>query len=100
MSLTRVADRPHFVYRVYGARGRLLYIGCTSNLALRKRDHRLWSGEWFSKAKRWDIDGPHDYRTARALELAAIHAERPRYNRTGRVANYNPHLARRRSVTA
>lgn len=85
-------QRPHYVYRVYGRRGRLLYVGCTSNLDLRKRDHRSWSG-WWPLAHRWAVEGPYSYQAARILELAAIHLEVPQFNRTGRRPNYNPRRA-------
>jgi hypothetical protein len=83
----------HIVYRVYGARRRLLYIGCTRNLRQRKVDHRSYA-LWWHLAKTWTFDGPHDYQTARRIEIEAIHAERPKFNLTGRVPNYSPRRSR------
>jgi excinuclease UvrABC nuclease subunit len=82
-----ILSRPHYVYRVFGRGKRPLYIGSSSNLDRRRYDHSR-TAPWFDKAVRWEITGPHDYRTARDLEIAAIHAERPRFNLTGRVVNY------------
>lgn len=87
-----VQARDHFVYHVFGAKGRLLYIGCTSNLEQRQHDHRLYA-QWWRPSVRWVLDGPHDYATARRLELDAIHAEDPPYNRTGRLRNYGVRCA-------
>lgn len=80
---TRHAD--HFVYRCYDAAGRLLYIGCTSNVARRMSDHRSSP----NKASRWlrvsmasfTVEGPFPSRTAGlAAEASAIQAEQPLFN--------------------
>lgn len=76
----------HYVYRVYDADERLIYIGCTENLAGRLRAHRMNSW-WSSQAARVVAKVYRDKRCGRAAELAAIKSENPRWNIKGRYSN-------------
>lgn len=68
------------IYRVYDARGRLLYVGISSNPMARWRAHattKSWWGEVAKTKVRW-----HRTRTsAEAAEVKAIKEEFPRFNR-------------------
>ena len=77
--ITDPSRREHFVYRLYGKRGRLLYIGCSMNLERRLREHRRSFGERL--APRVKATGPYNYETARRIERAAIEAAQPPFNR-------------------
>lgn len=76
----------HYLYRVYDADGRLLYIGCTMDVWGRMAVHR---SSWHNPASayitlygdRVEIEGPFAGLIAgRAAEKAAIEAEAPYLN--------------------
>lgn len=73
------------VYRCYGRRSALLYIGVTGDLHRRFRAHTART-PWWHEVRRWTVDGPHPQRDALRIERDAIAAERPRYNVAGAVA--------------
>ena len=73
-------NRMHFVYRTFDIHGRLLYVGCTSDLSERRRAHRRLS-DWWEFAVRFRVSGPYPKRVALDLERAAIRAEWPAFNR-------------------
>lgn len=83
---------PHYIYRCYDADGLLLYIGCTSHVANRMRQHR--KDEW-AKASRWlqvsmaryevDADVHPGKKYAHLVEACAIRDEAPLFNRQGQV---------------
>jgi len=62
----------HFVYRLYGRQGRLLYIGCSMNLELRLKEHRRWLG---SKIARVEVEGPFNYQDGRRYERELIETD-------------------------
>jgi hypothetical protein len=66
------------LYRFYDAEGFLLYIGITSNLTRRNKEHAgdYWSHEVSSTTVAWFADEA----SAAEAETAAIRAEAPRYN--------------------
>lgn len=77
---------PHYLYRCFDEDGRLLYIGCTSNVEKRMSVHRSNRRQ---KASRWlrvcmdryEVDGPFlSLEAARGAERDAIAAERPLFN--------------------
>lgn len=72
------AVRDHFVYTAYDCAGRVLYVGCTKDLAGRKKAHRSGS-DWFPHAARFHIRGPFDRRTGREIERERLTIERPLY---------------------
>ncbi|RRQ26272.1 GIY-YIG nuclease family protein [Rhodococcus sp. Eu-32] len=86
--------RNHFVYRAFDAEGRLLYIGCTQNLKARWQQHRFANLHWVVQTHRLKTVGPLCYRTARAVEKAAIASESPRY---GWTPERGQRLARKRA---
>lgn len=77
------ADLPHIVYRAFDADGRLLYIGCTSNLHLRMRSHSSQSG-WFSAMARLEIEEHVNRLRAEQAERRAIATEEPLFNKIHR----------------
>lgn len=68
----------HYVYRILGKRGRLLYIGCSMNL--RQRLHRYQNLTWGHLIGSVEIEGPYNYADGRAAEKAAIQANQPAFN--------------------
>jgi predicted GIY-YIG superfamily endonuclease len=83
MAVDRSDDvRNHFVYRAFDAEGHLLYVGCTQNLKARWQQHRFNNRHWVVQTERMKVQGPYPYRTARAIEKAAIESEGPRYGWT------------------
>ncbi len=84
--------KPFYLYRAYNSRGRLLYIGITTCLERRSREH----GEWWRKSvKRVDsrLIGPRA--VAQAAEVVAIRNEDPVRNqlRAGCWSTVNSTLA-------
>lgn len=70
-----LTDVPHFVYRVFDATGRLLYVGCAVDVERRMEQH---SGQWW----RWYVaevtwTGYPTRAAGRTAEAEAIVAERP-----------------------
>jgi predicted GIY-YIG superfamily endonuclease len=73
----------HLVYRHFDSSGNLLYIGMSSSIATRQRDHKHKS-LWFSQIAEWTLEEFDTRDAAMAAEKAAIEAERPLHNRTWR----------------
>lgn len=71
---------PHFVYRLYDADDRLLYIGCTRRFTGRLHDHmreKLWAAD----IDHWTISDPYPNQfDARIAEGEAIRTEHPIHN--------------------
>lgn len=75
----------HYVYRVYDADGRLIYVGSTRNLTQRLRMHAYgYTAWWNSQAVKTVAKVYKTEREARDAESAAIRSERPRWNITGK----------------
>jgi excinuclease UvrABC nuclease subunit len=91
----------HYVYRLLGKKGRLLYIGCSMNLKGRLAEHRR-NGLFGHLIGRVETEGPYDYFTARGVEREAILRLRPPYNTEwcARDADNRPIRSRAREVTA
>lgn len=68
------------VYYLYGADGSLLYIGSTNNLT-RRCDHHRHNTPWWSEVTQVINTPCASLDAARAVEVAAIHDEAPRYNK-------------------
>lgn len=66
------------VYRFHGASGDLLYVGITLNPTSRFRRHRR--GNWWAEVATITIENHPDRASAALAEIAAIKAEKPRYN--------------------
>ena len=73
---------PSCLYRYYDAQGVLLYVGITKDPDKRRRQHELRS-EWYPHAGEPVIEWFDDRASALTAERAAIHDERPVFNRTG-----------------
>lgn len=73
---------PHYVYRIYDTRERLIYVGCTSNLFGRLKAHQLNSW-WVHMAARVKAKVYADSGAALAVERDAIDTEHPRWNLRG-----------------
>lgn len=71
-----------YVYRFYAADRQPLYIGITTGSAVRWYGHRRES-EWWPLAEFVAVSFYDSYEEAAKAEMAAIRAERPRFNRQG-----------------
>lgn len=67
------------VYRAFDADGALLYIGMTSDLTSRLKNHRS-TKPWWDAVARVESSAPMHWATATANERDAIRAEQPKYN--------------------
>lgn len=67
------------LYRFYNAAGELLYIGLTTRLPQRFRDHRQ-SKEWWSQVARIELQHYETHGELVAAEVNAIRQEHPRHN--------------------
>lgn len=74
--------RDHFVYRLFDADGRLLYVGCTRNLTRRWKEHRTDKPRMAEATTRCRLQGPYTRAVARAIEREAIRTEDPFINWT------------------
>jgi predicted GIY-YIG superfamily endonuclease len=73
------ANTRHYVYRLFDQDGRLIYIGCTYSPEARIKQHRttMWWGDQITRVK---ITVHPNKPAAHAVELAAIHSDKPRWN--------------------
>lgn len=75
----------HYVYRIYDADRRLIYVGCTGNLSQRLAVHRYgYSAWWNSQAVKTVAKVFRTKREALDAEQVAIRSERPRWNISGK----------------
>lgn len=74
------SSKQHIVYRVYDVDGRLLYVGCTSNLPQRMANHRA-TAKWAYRMSTV-VESPvyHDRDSAYEAERHAIATEHPAFN--------------------
>lgn len=77
------------VYRLYDAEDTLLYIGITTDTDVRWQAHSS-TRKWWPEVARKDVQWYEARADAEAAEVAAIRAEKPRYNRAH--ADYHPPL--------
>lgn len=70
------------LYRFYDADGRLLYVGCTVDLARRTSEHRQMSW-WFQMVTKTRLQVFVAEEAARAAEAVAIQEEQPAFNKVG-----------------
>lgn len=89
MSADQLADAPHHVYRYYDAAETVLYVGCTSDLTERDRQHRR--REWYPAVRRMESETFANREAGRAGERAAIERYRPIHNVQLRDHNRYPH---------
>lgn len=69
------------VYRAYGPRWRLLYVGCSGNVRQRMAHHRH-SSRWYAQMIHHRVRVYPTREKALAVEDRAIRLLRPAYNRT------------------
>lgn len=69
------------LYRHFDADGRLLYVGLTSSLDRRGREHRA-SADWWHQVKTTRAEMCLSKEHARDLERVAIRHEKPLYNKS------------------
>ena len=72
--------RTHYVYRMYDATERLLYVGCTKNLEQRFRNHKNENPHFIGRVTRIKQQGPFPKAQAFALEKRLIRELRPDFN--------------------
>lgn len=75
-------NRTHSVYIAHGSDGAVLYVGCTSNVAGRAKNHRNKS-RWWPLATRFTVRGPYFRSTAYRIERETIARLRPSHNVRG-----------------
>lgn len=75
-------SREFFVYRLFDATDRLLYVGCTNSLKRRWYEHRSQHGAMATAAARCRVQGPYPHPTARSIERRALDSENPVYGLT------------------
>lgn len=76
---TDLATRPHVVYRCYDAEERLLYVGCTHDIAMRLRYHRRDTA-WFGEVESVTSESHPNRVAALEAERQAIVTEKPSRN--------------------
>jgi phosphoribosyl 1,2-cyclic phosphodiesterase len=69
----------HVLYRLYGVSGDLLYIGLTKDIRSRFNQH-VAKSPWWPDVADCRIEFLPSWEALKAAEVAAIKAERPRYN--------------------
>lgn len=70
---------PAQVYRLYDARGDLLYVGCTGSIVSRLTTHTALK-PWWSEVRTITLGDPLPRGVALDAEVVAIRSEHPRYN--------------------
>lgn len=80
-TFTERASLPHYVYRCFDAKGRLLYVGCTYNPVARPKQHRAEKRVWVDMVARTTWTVWPDRRKALDMERLAIETENPIHNK-------------------
>ena len=70
---------PHYVYVVYGARERVLYVGVTRNVPGRMASHRK-KAEWWNRVARIDFFRAESRKRSWEIEVDLIGELRPECN--------------------
>lgn len=73
---------PTYLYRLFDATGRLLYVGITVNVDFRMYSHAM-SKSWWKDVETGDMALYPTRYAAGDAETAAINVQKPRYNRDG-----------------
>lgn len=71
------------VYRAYDCDGRLLYVGRTSDLPRRIKEHRTDRWWWTPLVVKLRVELARDYEDAKSRERTAIQSEAPIFNQMG-----------------
>ena len=90
-------DRRTVLYRFYGARDVLLYVGVTGNPGQRWTDH-LKTKPWWSKVRRQTAEWFESREAAEEAERRAIETEQPLYNVVHSSRNPEPLTATERRL--
>lgn len=75
-------NNPQVLYRFYGAKNELLYIGITGDFPSRLNQHSK-DKPWWVEVQTITLEHFHSRRVVESAELDAIGRERPRYNVIG-----------------
>lgn len=67
------------IYRAFDGNGVLLYIGRSTRVEARLREHEKYA-PWASQVARWEVTECADWWDALSAEREAIEAEAPLYN--------------------
>ncbi len=70
--MSRVSNKPYFVYVIWSDSARRFYIGISENAAHRLEQHNLGASNWTSKFGPWRLvhtEPFSDYREARKREI-------------------------------
>ena len=70
--MSRVSDKPYFVYVLYSASGKRFYIGISDDASLRLEQHNQGISRWTSRHRPWtlvQVERFPSYRAARKREL-------------------------------
>lgn len=84
----------YHIYRYYDERGRLLYVGITTDFERRDREHRLsFRYRWHSDVSRSDVQplGTLARSEAEVIEAGIIKTEKPLHNNTHYKARMTRH---------
>lgn len=77
---SRLADAPHWVYRLFDQDGVLLYAGCTSSIGARLGQHG--SKDWWPDVRGIEVEQYPTMREGLDAERAIIEATQPKHNNT------------------
>ena len=80
MDRPRLADMETTLYRCWSEAGDLLYVGITSNLTSRLKQHK-YGTDWFPQVARVTATAHPDRMSALVAEAQAIETESPLHNR-------------------
>lgn len=80
--LSTVTDMtaPRVLYRIFNSSDQLLYVGATTNPALRFKDHSLHK-RWWRQAAKITLEHFDSVEELNAAEVWAIQTEKPHHNR-------------------
>lgn len=77
-----IDDVPHFLYRCFGEKDKLLYVGMSVSVLRRISEHKL--KPWFHGVKIITITAAGNRKEAEILEIQAITEEDPEHNKAYR----------------
>jgi len=88
MSTSYLADKNHYVYRIFDRTGRLIYVGCSHDPETRMYTHRriMW---WAPQIARIKMTVHPSKDAGHLTERSIIDTENPRWNVKGKWANRN-----------